>query len=66
MTSRVVRSCIEAFGTAVSVKASEMTVEMAMKESVDSLPPSGSQHDISANVWPDSTFQYCSVAGLDS
>lgn len=44
MTSRVVRSWIEAFGTAVSVKASEMTVEMATNDSVDSLPPSVSQH----------------------
>lgn len=46
MTSRVVRSWIEAFGTAVPVKATETTVEMATNDSVDSLPPSISQHGV--------------------
>ena len=66
MTSRVVRSWIEAFGTAVSVKASEMTVDMAMKDSVDSLPPSESQHGVSTCLGPDTTFKYSSVTRLDS
>ncbi len=41
MTSRVVRSWIDAFGTAVFVKAVAMTVEIALNDSVDSLPPKG-------------------------
>ena len=39
MTSRVIKSCIDPFGTLVDARACEMTVEMAMKDSVDSLPP---------------------------
>ena len=41
MTSRVVRSWMEAFGTEVGVKAVEIVVAIAMKELVDSLPPGG-------------------------
>ena len=37
--SRVVRSCIEAFGTDVWERAWEMAVEIAMKVDVVSLPP---------------------------
>jgi hypothetical protein len=39
MTSRVVTSWMAVFGTAVDSKALEMTVDMAMNDSVDSLPP---------------------------
>ena len=39
ITSRVVRSWMEALGTAVFTKASEITVDMALKDSVDSFPP---------------------------
>jgi hypothetical protein len=39
MLSRVVRSCILELGTALVARASDMTVEMAIKELIDSLPP---------------------------
>ncbi len=39
MTSLAVTSCIEAFGTNVSVNALDMVMEMAWKERVVSLPP---------------------------
>lgn len=39
MTSLVVRSWMAALGTDVLARALEITVEMAMKDSVDSLPP---------------------------
>jgi hypothetical protein len=41
MESRVVRSWMEALGTAVEERAREMAVEMAMKVVVVSLPPRG-------------------------
>ena len=39
MLSRVMTSWIEEFGTSVVAKALDMTVEIALKDSVDSLPP---------------------------
>lgn len=39
MASRVVTSCRQSLGTAVVASASEMTVEMALNDSVDSFPP---------------------------
>lgn len=39
MTSRVVTSWMAELGTLVVERAEEMTCEMAMKDSVDSLPP---------------------------
>lgn len=39
ITSRVVTSWIALFGTEVRESAADITVEMAMKDSVDSLPP---------------------------
>lgn len=41
MTSRVVTSWIEFRGTVVEERAREMVRAMAVKESVDSLPPGG-------------------------
>jgi len=37
--SLVVTSCIESFGTSVLASAFEITVDMALKDSVDSFPP---------------------------
>ncbi len=42
-TSLVVSSCIAALGTAVEMSASEIVSEIAMKDSVDSLPPASYQ-----------------------
>lgn len=39
MTSRVVTSCIAELGTSVVARAAEMALEIATKDSVDSLPP---------------------------
>ena len=39
MLSRVITSWIEEFGTSVVAKALDMTVEIALNDSVDSLPP---------------------------
>lgn len=39
MASRVVTSCMAALGTWVLLRAVEMTLEIATKDSVDSLPP---------------------------
>lgn len=39
MASRVVTSWMAPLGTSVLSRAEEMTLEMAMKDSVDSLPP---------------------------
>ena len=39
MLSRVMTSWIEEFGTSVFANALETTAEMALKDSVDSLPP---------------------------
>lgn len=64
MTSRVVKSWIEGLGTAVPVKASEITVEMAMKDSVDSLPPSGSQYDMRAGCWPRTPLSIAALPDL--
>ena len=38
-TSLVVSSWMAALGTAVEVRASEITFDIAMKDSVDSFPP---------------------------
>lgn len=38
-TSRVVRSCMAALGTSVEASASDITLEIAMNDSVDSFPP---------------------------
>lgn len=42
-TSRVVRSWIEALETAVEANASAITLEIAINDSVDSLPPASGQ-----------------------
>lgn len=39
MLSRVITSWMEELGTWVDFKAFEITVEIALKDSVDSLPP---------------------------
>lgn len=43
-----------------------MAVDMAIKDSVDSLPPSRSQHDVSVDLLLGSTFKYSSIARFDS
>jgi hypothetical protein len=39
MASRVVTNCKASFGTAVLESACETTVEIALKDSIDSFPP---------------------------
>ncbi len=65
MTSRVVRSWMEAFGTEVLVRALDITVEIAMKDSVDSLPPIKMISKLLVLCAANSlTFQNGGIAGL--
>jgi hypothetical protein len=64
MTSRVVTSWIAEFGTSVLVKAVEITLEMATKDSVDSFPPASSQNLALRSVVL-LTLENSCVAGLD-
>jgi hypothetical protein len=59
-----VTSCIAVFGTCVETSASEMTFDIALKDSVDSFPPIKSRNEYQSYIGSQSllTFQNSRVA----